>query len=180
MELDGSHLVFETSSLRDGFYDENFEEVDSEIAKVYKHLLNQTYQETGFTVEYIIKAAISWANENDLWEICDPPNITKAVADGLAKNNELMTFAVLDAQLMFVCFGTRPIVVSTIESMGGDAINVSPLFYYYAADKSNKYGFYQHNIFFICNESKNMGGIIMDVDIIKHTAYKRLAEEETQ
>lgn len=176
-ELDGSMALFETSSLPDGVYDQDYEIAPSEIGEFYKHLISEKIPHLNTNTESLTKNALRIINETDSLPIYGVPKMTKALAEGVTKATEVMTFYIDEnTGITFLCFGIRLPMLDFLESQQVDSFSCVPLNYYYATNfKGEIYGLSALNagLLMLYNEEKTCGGLIFSIEMIKFDEYRK-------
>ena len=179
-ELDGSFLLFETSSLPDGVYNQEYELADAEITKFYTRLINEPVQFIdGSTVEQIVWNLLAQYAEEEMSPptIKDMPKLTKSVADGLTKINEAATFYEnQESEVVFVCFGARLPLIDFMSSNDYPAFSCSPLNLYYATNfkgEAHSNVYIDEQVCLFINGDKTCGGIVMGIDMVDFSTFRQ-------
>lgn len=172
---DGTIIMFEATTSRDGYYDQDDNAVSAEVEGLYKHILaKEANGYPGFTIDSILTAFISSFKQQDFGLITGAPKLTKMLAQGLDKIDEVMTFETKpDDTLDFVCFGTRKAVTDILDERESTSIHISPMLYYYATQfRGSPYHLVADNLLIIANEEKTSCAVVMGIDIAKRTVYR--------
>lgn len=170
----GTIIMFEATTSRDGYYNQDDEVAPQEIEELYKHILTKEANGyPGFTIDGILDAFIN-SFKQEFGPVQDVPKMTKMLAQGLDKAAEVMSFAANDDVLDFVCFGTRPMITKALDEAECDSIHISPLYYYYATQfRGPAYHLIADNLVIIGNEDKSSCAVIMGIDMVKRDVYRQ-------
>lgn len=183
LELDGSFLLFESSTLSDGIYNQDGVHADEEITEFYTHLLEQRmHVNYNITVKDAIFDVLDNTHVHEMMPVQSLPKITKSVCDGLSKSLECATFIDCEDRFEFICFGTRTRIKLYLDSIQNDSFSCLPIPLYYATNfKGNVLAksYLHNNMLMLSNSDKTMGGILLSVEVLKLNAYREFVHSQS-
>lgn len=131
----GAFVSISQTDLADGYYNQDNQDVKENVVGQLREQLEAEVNYYGLTLEKYITAVVSALKRKSIprLEISDYPNVTKVLAQNLAKIFECATFVIDGNNLRFACFGAREEVVNKLDKY----IMVNPEYLYYANIKDN-------------------------------------------